>query len=178
MKLEQLQEFAGRIGFERVGPLMLETIELKQEVRDMCAGGNCMMYNKRWSCPPGCGTLEECRQQLIGYRCGILVQSVAKLEDAFDAETMMETESLHKQRVQELRQRLHEATVDALVIGAGCCTVCAQCTYPEEPCRFPDRKISSMEAFGMLVTEVCKANGIDYYYGPDTISYTSCALIL
>ena len=34
-----------------------------------------------------------------------------------------------------------------------------------------------MEAYGMLVLEVCKANDLQYYYGPTTITYSSCFLI-
>ena len=64
-----------------------------------------------------------------------------------------------------------------LPIGAGCCTKCKVCTYPDAPCRFPDQAFSSMEAYGMLVTQVCKANGLEYYYGPCTIAYTSCYLL-
>ena len=37
--------------------------------------------------------------------------------------------------------------------------------------------ISSMEAFGMLVLEVCKANGLSYYYGSDKMAYTGCFLL-
>ena len=29
----------------------------------------------------------------------------------------------------------------------------------------------------MLVLEVCKANDLQYYYGPTTITYSSCFLI-
>ena len=29
----------------------------------------------------------------------------------------------------------------------------------------------------MLVLEVCKANGLQYYYGPDKMAYTSCFLV-
>lgn len=102
---EQLTALAKEIGFDHSGPLDPATIELKQEVRDMCAGGSCSQYNRRWSCPPGCGTLEECRELMQGYTYGILVQSVAELEDAFDAETMMETERLHKERFNVMRER-------------------------------------------------------------------------
>lgn len=179
MKLstEQLTALAKEIGFDHCGPLDPTTIELKQEVRDMCASGSCSQYNKRWSCPPGCGTLAECREILKGYTYGILVQSVAELEDAFDAETMMETEMLHKERFTAMRERLLEMDANALPIGAGCCTVCSKCTYPDSPCRFPEKKVSSMEAFGMLVLEVCKANGMTYFYGANTIAYTSCFLL-
>lgn len=174
---EQLTALAKEIGFNYCGPLDPATIELKQEVRDMCASGSCSQYNKRWSCPPGCGTLEECWELLKGYTYGILVQSVAELEDSFDAETMMETELLHKERFTAMREWFQKMGASVLPIGAGCCTVCTKCTYPDSPCRFPEKKISSMEAFGMLVLEVCKANGMEYFYGANTIAYTSCFLL-
>ena len=34
-----------------------------------------------------------------------------------------------------------------------------------------------MEAYGMLVLEVCKDNHLGYYYGPNTIAYTGCFLV-
>ena len=37
--------------------------------------------------------------------------------------------------------------------------------------------IASMEAYGMVVLEVCKANGLTYYYGADKMAYTSCFLL-
>ena len=37
--------------------------------------------------------------------------------------------------------------------------------------------ISSMEAYGMVVLEVCRANGLQYYYGADKMAYTSCFLL-
>ena len=64
-----------------------------------------------------------------------------------------------------------------LPLGAGCCTRCKDCTYPDAPCRFPEKMVSSMEAYGMLVLEICKANGLSYYYGADTMTYTSCFLL-
>ena len=64
-----------------------------------------------------------------------------------------------------------------LALGAGCCTQCAVCSYPDSPCRFPEKMVSSMEAYGMLVLEVCQKNGMAYYYGPNTIAYTSCFLL-
>lgn len=177
MTTQELCALAQKIGFEHSGPLDPATIELKEEVRQMCAGGKCAIYGKRWSCPPGCGTLEECRALLTGYTHGILVQSVGELEDSFDVEAMMETEAIHKARFYAMRRALSELGADALGAGAGCCTVCRDCTYPDAPCRFPEQKMSSMEALGMLVVEVCKANGLPYFYGENTIAYTGCFLL-
>ena len=176
MTIQEFCALAKEIGFEQAGPLDPATIELKEEVREMCASGKCAMYDKRWSCPPGCGTLDECRELLKGYTRGILVQSVGELEDNFDIETMMETEAAHKERFYAMRKALVEKGIDALAAGAGCCTICPECTYPDAPCRFPEEKMSSMEALGMLVLEVCKANDMRYFYGENTIAYTSCFL--
>ena len=79
-----LSKIAEEAGFSAWAPLDISTIELKKEVRDMCAVNSCGQYGKRWSCPPGCGTLEECAQQVAAYQNGILVQTTGQLEDEFD----------------------------------------------------------------------------------------------
>ena len=81
---EKLITLGKRIGFSHVVALAPSTIEVKEEVRQMCSA--CHQYGTRWSCPPGCGTLEECRAKIAAYPYGILVQTVGELEDAFDGE--------------------------------------------------------------------------------------------
>lgn len=102
---------------------------------------------------------------------------MGELEDDFDVETMMETEHLQKQHMLAMQERVLELYPNALAIGSGCCIHCDSCTYPDAPCRFPAKQMASMEAYGMLVTEVCRANNMKYYYGPCTLAYTSCFLI-
>lgn len=177
MTYEQLAALAEETGFTAWAKLDVSTIELKAEVRDMCAANSCGMYGKRWSCPPGCGSLEECADRLKGYTQGILVQTVGDIEDGFDFEAMMEIEAEHKQNFLEMYESLREAGKKVLAIGSGCCTVCGKCSYPDEPCRFPDKMVSSMEAYGMLVLQICKDNGLTYYYGADKMAYTSCFLL-
>ena len=177
MTYEELSSLAQEAEFTAWAPLDVTTIELKPEVRDMCAANSCGQYGKRWSCPPGCGTLEECTDRLKGYTQGILVQTYGDIEDGFDFEAMMEIEGEHKEHFAQMYKSLREAGASVLAIGAGCCTHCAKCSYPDEPCRFPDKMISSMEAYGMLVLEICKANGLTYYYGSDKMAYTSCFLL-
>ena len=61
-------------------------------------------------------------------------------------------------------------------LTAGCWTVCAKCTYPDKPCRYPSKRLSSMEAFGLFVSDICARSGLGYNYGPRTMTYTSCLL--
>lgn len=176
MTQEELTALAREMGFEHFSPLDPATIQLKQDVRDMCATNSCGRYGKCWSCPPACGDLDDCRAQIAGCTGGILVQSVGDVEDGFDFEAMMEIEETHKERFTRMHHALLEKGGKILALGAGCCTLCPTCTCPDAPCRFPEKRISSMEAFGILVLEVCKANGMSYYYGPDKMAYTSCFL--
>ena len=94
-----------------------------------------------------------------------------------DGEGMMRTEAMHKASFYSLEKDLRKFYPNMLPMGAGCCTKCKTCTCPDAPCRFPDQAFSSMEAYGMLVTQICQANGLKYYYGDCTISYTSCYLL-
>lgn len=177
MTYEQLASLAQKCGFTAWAPLDPGTIELKPEVRDMCASNSCGQYGNCWSCPPGCGSLEECREKLSARRYGILVQTVGDVEDSFDFEAIAEIEKIHKSHFASMLETLRKNEASILALGAGCCIQCRECTYPDAPCRFPEKQVASMEAFGILVLEVCKANGLPYYYGADKMAYTSCFLL-
>lgn len=177
MKIEELEKMGMECGFSHVGALDCSTIELRPEVRETCEKNTCHRYGKCWSCPPGCGSLEDCAAVVHSYQRGIIVQTVGELEDELDGETMMETEALHKEHFLAMEKELREIYPKMRPLGAGSCTKCKVCTYPDAPCRFPDQSFASMEAFGMLVTQVCSANHMQYYYGPCTIAYTSCFLL-
>lgn len=176
-EFERLKKMAEETGFTHAAFLDVSTIQLMPEVRQMCASNSCHMYDKSWNCPPACGSLEECEKKIRRYQWGILVQTVGELEDSLDGEGMMEAESAHKKNFVELEKLLRPVYPEMLAIGAGACTKCVSCTYPDEPCRFPGQSFASMEAYGMLVTQVCQDNQLPYYYGPCTIAYTSCFLI-
>lgn len=176
MTLESLLELAEQAEFSHYGPLNVAALEFRPEVREMCAVDKCRSYGRSWTCPPHCGTLEEMAARAQGYPMGILVQSTAELEDDFDIETMMDTERVHKERFVRLCEAVRGQTARCLPMAAGTCTICAQCTCPDAPCRFPDRAIPSMEACGLVVSQVCESSGLPYYYGPQTLTYTSCIL--
>ena len=177
MNYEELADLAKQAGFTAWGPLDVGTLELKQEVRDMCADNTCGRYDRCWSCPPACGSLEECRAKLEGRTFGILVQTTGDVEDSFDIEGMAEIGEDHKAHVNHMYDALRASGADVLALGAGSCTQCQTCTYPDAPCRFPDQMVASMEAFGLVVLEVCRLNGLKYYYGSDKMTYTSCFIL-
>ena len=137
----------------------------------MCEQNRCKQYGASWICPPACGTLDECRARLARYGAGLMVQSVATVPDMLDYPAMLEAELRHKALFMQFYAELLKNYPNMLALGAGGCKLCSSCTYPDAPCRFPLRAISSMEAYGMLVAEVCKLNGMAYHYGENTIAF-------
>ena len=174
---EALRQQGQQAGFTYVAPLEVSTIKLLPEVRDMCATNSCGAYGKKWSCPPGCGDLETCRAKVQKYAEGILVQTVGTLEDEMDYEAMAETNQKHMETFLKFYEQLRPLYPEMLAIGAGGCKQCKTCTYPDQPCRFPEKLVIPMEAYGMLVSQVCKDNNLPYYYGKCTIAYTGCFLL-
>lgn len=174
---EALKKMALNCGFSHVGNLDASTIRVIPEVRAACAENKCRKYGKSWVCPPACGTLEECEQKLRSYQKGLILQSTAELEDSFDWEGMKALADRHSEVFHVFADQLRKQYPNALILGDGACNRCQTCTYPDSPCRFPDRQSSPMEAFGMVVSEVCKLNDIPYSYGTGTLTYIGCVLI-
>lgn len=166
---------ARSLGFFAAVPLIPKALRALEEVRAMCAADRCHAYGKNWTCPPECGTLAQCAAELARFQNGILVQSMGTLEDSFDYEGMMALEAQHLTRFYTLCGQLRECFPDALCLGTGGCRICGSCAYPA-PCRFPEKACASMEAYGLLVSEVCSQCGVAYYYGPNTLTYTACIL--
>ncbi len=174
---QEILELARRCGFTHVGELAMGALEFLPAVRDMCAADHCRKYGTCWTCPPGCGTLEEVAAKAAAYRRGVLLQTVAQLEDDFDMDAMQRVEADQKSAFLAFVEQLRREYPACLPMATGGCTLCPQCTYPDAPCRFPDKAIPSMEAYGLLVSKVCEKSGLPYYYGPRTLAYTSCVLI-
>ena len=174
---KKLKQEALDIGFSNAGKLNMEAVVFMPEVRDMCSVNTCRQYGKNWCCPPGCGSIEDAAKRAAEYSYGIIVQTVGQMEDDFDYETIEATSHKHKDNFAVLAEGLRKRYPDMLPMGAGTCSVCETCTYPDAPCRFPDKIMPSMEAYGLWVSKVCEISGIPYNYGKQTIAFTSCYLL-
>ena len=173
----KIEELIDAHGFECRGVTTADQLNVREEVRSMCASNMCHMYDRNWACPPAVGSIEFFRDKIASLSTAIVFESVAEMEDDFDIDTMMDTEELHKERFEELVKEVRPLAPDALLLGAGTCTICDECAYPDEPCRFPDRQAVSMEAAGLVVSDVCKSAGIPYNHGSNYIAYISCIVI-
>ena len=58
------------------------------------------------------------------------------------------------------------------ILGAGSCNICKICAFPE-PCRFPEKAKTSVEACGINVVSLAKTAKINYTNGENTVTYFS-----
>ena len=174
---EKFKQEALDAGFSQTGELNVSALVFMPEVRDMCSADRCNQYGKNWCCPPGCGSIEDAAKRAAEYSYGIIVQTIGQMEDDFDYETIQGTSDKHKSNFASLIEGLRKRYPDMLPMGAGTCSVCKTCTYPDAPCRNPDKAIPSMEAYGLWVSKVCELSNIPYNNGKQTITYTSCYLL-
>jgi predicted metal-binding protein len=152
-----------------------QILSSREDVREMCAADKCKAYGKNWTCPPACGTIEECQARMRSYGQGILLQSVGHMRKTIDSRCYLETQDRHSKSLHSFAGLIRQVYPDALCLGAGGCRICKECAYPSE-CRFPQKAMSSMEGYGLFVTQVCRDVGVPYYYGEKTIAYTACVL--
>ncbi len=166
---------AKNLGFDYAQTFDPAILQAREDVRAMCAADRCHAYGKNWTCPPHCGSLEECQRRMGSYKQGILVQTLGHLHKTIDTRAYRETEERHLESFAALCKAIRRGYPEALCLGAGGCRVCKRCAFPE-PCRFPEQAVSSMEGYGLFVTQVCRDVGLSYYHGEKTITYTGCIL--
>lgn len=148
-------------------------VELDMVFRALCESNACGMYGKCWMCPPDVGEIDELMARLRTFGRVLVYQTVGQLEDSYDIEGMGEAAKLHT----ALTLRLTDAITDLhltewLHLSKGGCQVCPVCAKVKgEPCRFPDRAIPSLEAYGVNVSKLAAAAGMKYVNGQNTVTY-------
>lgn len=176
--MNEVEEIIARQGFDCTGTCPASELVVREEVRAMCAADKCHVYNTSWACPPACGDIYDFERRMHEYTYCTVVQTVMQLEDEFDGETIMEAQKVQMERYFKMLDDFEAAGLSAevMTLASGHCRLCKTCTYPDAPCRFPDKRPVSMEAAGIYVAEACTKAGIPYNHGKNTIAYSSCVL--
>lgn len=155
--------------------LRIEDIPFKEEVRYICRT-ECTRYGKSWSCPPAVGTVEECRRRCEPYEGGFLFTSMTEVPDLEDLEGMLSTRTDHEEITRQVRDLFQEECKEVLVLSTESCAICKRCTYPDAPCRHPDRMFPSLEGYGILVTELAERCDIPFLAEGNLVTWFSLIL--
>ena len=139
-----------------------------------CKANYCGKYATTWTCPPGVGTLDELKAKALAFERALVFSTKHEIEDSFDIEGMGEGRERHERLTDEVVEFFAPNNIRAL--SAEGCGLCAKCTYPGAPCRYPNKARSSVEANGISVVDLAKICSINYHNGANTVTYFSVIL--
>ncbi|MBC3796070.1 DUF2284 domain-containing protein [Acetobacterium tundrae] len=153
-----------------------EEIIFAKEVRDLCEGNGCGMYNTNWACPPAVGSIETCREKCHAYDKAMLFTTTTEMASSFDMKGWMDARVEHEALTNQVADVFRRYDKNALILSTEGCTVCKKCAYPDAPCRFPDRMYPATEGYGIMVMQMAPALNIQYNNGANTVTYFSMVL--
>lgn len=136
---------------------------------------DCERYGHSWACPPHCGQIEELMNKCLDYSFFCLFSTVTETENAWDKKANLSVKRRHEEITRSIRDELEKELSDMYFLSTGC-TECEVCACPDEPCRHPEGRLSSMESHGILVMQTVGEVGLTFNYGGDTIVYFSMIL--
>lgn len=170
---KELAELALAGGAQRTAVVEVAEIPFRPEFREACEANVCGHYKTCWMCPPDVGEIDELIARVKSYRYAFVFQTVDPLEDSFDIEGMEAAARRHSDLMQALMGDAKRIFGDeTITLGAGRCHVCERCARAdEEPCRYPDKAVPSLEAHGIAVSELAALCGMNYINGQNTVTF-------
>ena len=155
-----------------------EAFVLSPSFRDICREGGCGKYGRCWMCPPDIGTIEDNMAQALGFREGLLYQTIGEIEDSFDLEGMEEAGKNHARVTQRIRQEvLPGFPAGSLLLSCGGCGLCPRCARLEDlPCRHPEEAVPSLEGYGFDVYRTSQGTELHYINGANTVTFFGMVL--
>jgi len=160
--------------FDNAKLIPASKVTFSDEVRRLCEQNICGNFGKSWTCPPAVDSLDTLQARVSPYSRLMIFNKVYPLEDSFDWEGMVSSAKQFQAGIGKLKRQIRrsEPGFDGLILGAGACTLCETCSYPQgEPCRNPDQAIYSVESFGIDAMALMTDNGLKYNNGPNTVTY-------
>lgn len=155
-----------------------DQIVLSAKFRDICATNQCGVYGNCWMCPPDIGEIELLMDKVRTFSGGILYQTICEIEDSFDIEGMSAAGHRHSQvsqRIQSAVKPLMEG--EFLHLSCGGCHLCERCAKrDDQPCRHPNKALSSMEGYGFDVYRTTSSTALKYINGANTVTYFGIVL--
>lgn len=142
--MADIRKFVNGFGFYDCGVIDTGDVKFRQEIRKMCEVNTCRMYGTTWACPPAVGTVDECRARVQGFEKMLVLSGKYELEDSFDYEGMQDGARKFREASRALNDALRARKLNYILLSNEGCDLCAKCTYPDAPCRFPKRATLSL----------------------------------
>ena len=172
-QMETLVDEIKQLGAFNAGTIAVDKIPFDPELRKACEVNYCGHYGKNCTCPPFIGEVEDLIKQAKEYKVALVYQTVSELEDSYDYEGMMAALEKHKEITDRVTQHIKEQIKSPILqLSIGGCPVCDTCAkVDDQPCRYPNKALASLEAYGVYVSKLAELCNMKYINGQNTVTY-------
>ena len=147
-----------------------DQVPVEAKFRAFCEENLCGKYNANYSCPPDCGTPEELHKKILAEEKVMVLQSICDIDGYEDRETIMKAKKSHNEATIRLIKKMREHGFDGFCAGASGCLLCSPCKKVEnQPCAYPDLKMSCMSAYCVNVAELAKRCDLTFVWSTEKL---------
>ena len=148
-------------------------LEFNNRIRWICEN-ECPMYGKSWACPPGVGSLNQCKGKCLVHENCLLISSIVEVDDIADMEETLATRSDHEALTNEVADIMRSLGADPYILSTEACTVCEKCAILDgQPCRFPEKMHPCVESHCINVVPILESHGLEFQFGANVVTWIS-----
>lgn len=136
------------------------SFEDREILRDGCKANDCGFYGRFWTCPPGVGSTEKVTQKVQSYTCGMILQLLTEAVSCdLQPELFADISHTFNDMTQMVREELEKEFGPVFMLGMSNCTICEECSYPKEKCRYPEKMVPCISGHCVNVYRLWDSTG-------------------
>ena len=157
-------------GYFSVDP---KALEFSDRIRWICEH-ECPMCGRTWACPPGVGSVAQCKEKCLSYANCLMIATIVEVRDIADINETLATRPEHEEITNQVRDLMRAQGADPYVLSTEACSICEHCAYLDgKPCRHSDRMHPCVESHGINVIPTLEENGIEFQFGANVVTWVS-----
>ena len=101
---------------------------------------------------------------------------MTEVEDIADIDATLATREEHEEITRKVHHMMLDQGAEVYVLSTESCAICEHCSYPDAPCRHPERMYPCVESHGILVTDLGEHYGLPFQAGGNIVTWFSLLL--
>lgn len=151
-------------------------LEFSDRVRWICEH-ECSMYGKSWACPPGVGSVPQCKAKCLSYDRCLMISTITEVADISDLRATLATRTAHEELTDYVAGLMRQQGVEPYILSTEACALCKRCAILDgQSCRFPEKMHPCVESQGINVIPVLENMGMPFLYGENVVTWVSLLL--
>ncbi len=173
MKREILEEKLAELPLYIYDFIDPEGLEFSHRIRWICEH-ECPMYGKSWACPPGVGSVDECKGKCLKFENCLMISTITEVADITNINETLATRPDHEKVTNEVRDLMRELGADPYILSTEACAICERCAILDgQPCRLPGKMHPCVESHGINVVPILEERGLEFQFGANVVTWIS-----